>query len=78
LKKSSTALWRSDTVWETVSAQLPEIGESWNVRGTFLAQFLKIRENWYVWETVSPQLLETRKSWNIQWMFLAHVEIHSS
>jgi len=37
LKKSSTALWRSDTVWETVSAQLPEIGKSWNVRGTFLA-----------------------------------------
>ncbi|HGD2600078.1 TPA: hypothetical protein ACI3WH_000106 [Streptococcus pneumoniae] len=31
---------KEQAVWETVSAQLPEMGKSWNIQWMFLAQFL--------------------------------------
>ena len=53
--KSSTALWRSDTVWETVSPQLLETRKSWNIRWMFLALRQKLETQERPVDVFSPR-----------------------
>ncbi|EFX39925.1 hypothetical protein HMPREF9180_1382 [Streptococcus peroris ATCC 700780] len=46
----------TQVVWETVSAQLPETGESWKVRGTFLPQLLELERVGRFGDVFSPAL----------------------
>ena len=46
---------KEQAVWETVSAQLPEIGKSWNVRGTFLALRYKLETQAHPVDVFTPR-----------------------